>query len=486
MWEKEKATTQIKRIFQSNQFSELVVLESSSVTCPSCPGQGERTEEVREDGEGEAAGGGRELLSLSQTSAVPQPQQSSWSQTLRTLRPWRGCHRFALPGAVWSVCQAQAEEPLHPSLLLVDVCWRLLLVCLLWMLLGGCVHALKRCLQPGQEQGEPPPRIQQEVVTESRRNQCSCTSQPRSPGHGGSLALALADGLLLCVLQEPLSDPCVPHIKPLLSRLESVSHALEKADPGSEATLEEEDGDSVLTDKVKLIRDYLQQRMGALRRLIQVQGDFEASVKGMLEGLDDLWAQLEELHTGVTLTKEGSRGHGDLASAQTDAETLFAVLGRHRNKLQRCQAHLKDSTLLLQELTWSHTHVSNSVSSSSESIWPELLLQSNIERFDKVQESFLSLEQQTSTFQAHLEGLGKGNQEALAGPLGHAGGALSGSVSQLHNGQTSDVSLGRLNSTSAATSASSADKDAPLSLCERSALHFSSTFGRLRKSGRRK
>ncbi|XP_076591777.1 uncharacterized protein LOC143323669 [Chaetodon auriga] len=463
-----------------------------TVTCPSGPGQGERgswdrtwTEEVKEDGEGEAAESRRELLSSNQTSAVPQPQQPSWSQTLRTLRPWRGWHSFALPGAVWSVCRAQAEEPLHPWLL-VDVCWRLLLVCLLWMLLGGCVHALKRCLQPGQEQGEPPPRIQQEVVAENRRNQYSCMSQPRSPNHTGSLALALANSLLLCVLQEPLSDPCVPHIKPLLSRLESVSHALEKADPGSEATLEEEDGDSILTDKVKLIRDYLQQRMGTLRRLIQVQGDFETSVKGMLEGLDDLWAQLEELHTGVTLTKEGGRGHGDLASAQTDAETLFAVLGCHRNKLQRCQAHLKDSTLLLQELTWSHAHVSNSVSSSSESVWPELLLQSNIERFDKVQESFLSLEQQTSTFQAHLEGLGKGNQEALAGPLGHASGALSCSVSQLHNGQTSGVSLGHLNSTSAATSASSAGTDAPLSLCERSALHFSSTFGRLRKSGRRK
>lgn len=60
--------------------------------------------------------------------------------------------------------------------------------------------------------------------------------------------------------------------------------------------------------------------MGSLHRLIQVQGDFEASVKGMLEGLDGLWAQLEELHTGVTLTKEGSQGHRDVASARTDAE----------------------------------------------------------------------------------------------------------------------------------------------------------------------
>lgn len=105
-------------------------------------------------------------------------------------------------------------------------------------------------------------------------------------------------------------------------------------------------------------------------------------------------------------------------------------------------------------------------------------------QFDKLQESFLSLEQQTSTFQAHLEGLGRGNQGGYAGPLTHAKAARSCSVSP----QTSDVSLERHNSTSASTSTSSADADTdtPLSLCERSALQFSSTLGRLRRSGRRK
>ena len=60
--------------------------------------------------------------------------------------------------------------------------------------------------------------------------------------------------------------------------------------------------------------------MSSLSRLVQVQGTFEASVKDILKGLDGLWAQLEELHAGVTLTKEGSGGHRDLALAQTDAE----------------------------------------------------------------------------------------------------------------------------------------------------------------------
>lgn len=58
----------------------------------------------------------------------------------------------------------------------------------------------------------------------------------------------------------------------------------------------------------------------SLRALVQVQGDFEASVKNMLQGLDNLWAQLEELHTGVTLFKQETQGHIDLASAQRDTQ----------------------------------------------------------------------------------------------------------------------------------------------------------------------
>lgn len=72
-------------------------------------------------------------------------------------------------------------------------------------------------------------------------------------------------------------------------------------------------------------------RTSSLSRLAQVQGAFEASVKDMLEGLDGLWARLEVLHTGVTFTKSGSRGHKDLTSARTEAEVsqhvgLSAVL----------------------------------------------------------------------------------------------------------------------------------------------------------------
>ncbi|XP_031719580.1 uncharacterized protein LOC116392353 isoform X2 [Anarrhichthys ocellatus] len=437
--------------------------------------------EVKEDEGGEPTERRQTRQSSNQTPAVHQPQQTSWSQTLR-----RGWYGFAPVGVVWSVCQVEAT--LHPSLLLVDVCWRLLLVCLLWMVLGGCVHALKCCRRPGQNQGECPLRVQQEVATENKN---LWRSQSRSLDNIAPLALALADGLLLCALQEPLLDPRVPHIKALLSRLESVCHTLEKAGIGSEVTLEDMDQDSILIDKVKLIHTYLRQRSSSLCRLIQVQGDFETTAKDVLEGLEGLWAQLEELHTGVTLTKERSLGHGDLASAQTDTETLFAVLVHYRNRLQCCQAQLNDSTQLVQELTWRHTQISNSVSSTSESVWPELLLQSNIEQFDKVQESFITLEQQTSTFQAHLEGLGKANQERDRGPLDQANGACAiPAQTSLHLQNGSTTHEKHRNSTSASTSVSSMEIDTEidslLSLCKRSALQFTSSIGRLSKSGRRK
>ena len=60
--------------------------------------------------------------------------------------------------------------------------------------------------------------------------------------------------------------------------------------------------------------------MRSLRALLQVQGDFEAVAADALRGLGSLWARLEELHTTVTLTKEGGHGHGDLALARAEAE----------------------------------------------------------------------------------------------------------------------------------------------------------------------
>lgn len=52
--------------------------------------------------------------------------------------------------------------------------------------------------------------------------------QARNPGVNINLILALADSLLLCVLQEPLPDPNVPHIQALLSRLEVKQNQLKE------------------------------------------------------------------------------------------------------------------------------------------------------------------------------------------------------------------------------------------------------------------
>lgn len=76
-----------------------------------------------------------------QIPAAPQPRQTSWPHALNALPPWKEWHHFALVVVVWSVFQAEA--PLQPSLLLLYVCWRLLLMGLLWLGLGGCVYFLK-------------------------------------------------------------------------------------------------------------------------------------------------------------------------------------------------------------------------------------------------------------------------------------------------------------------------------------------------------
>lgn len=189
------------------------------------------------------------------------------------------------------------------------------------------------------------------------------------------------------------------------------------------------------------------------------------------------------------------------------SKSLVAELGQYRKKLESCETHLKASTqllqvsfssffiknlsepqslkrlLLLQELTWSQAHFSNKLNiSSTESVWPELLLQSNMEKvptpslhvfmksfrnetfvylqFDKVQESFAPLEQQTHTFQTHLQGLGDGHLQG--GPVAPTDGAPVSSPPP----QTST-------------------KTPPLSLRERTA-RLSSSLKRLHRAGKQK
>ncbi|XP_032401888.1 uncharacterized protein LOC116708169 isoform X2 [Xiphophorus hellerii] len=432
--------------------------------------------EEREDGERAAADNQQQwttLNSLIEILSEAQPGGRFWSQTLKTF-----CC-FAPVAAVWFACQLEALP--GPALPEEDACCRLLLLCLLWAVLAGGIYALKGCLQP-EPNREPPQRKQQLVEPEISKNLYSCPlSGPPlvwTPEASVPLTRALTDSLLLCVLQEPLQDPAVSHIEALRSRLQAVAVTLYKVNFGPEATLEEAGRGSALTDKLKLLCAYLQQRTASLQVLVQVQSDFESSVEDLLQGLDGLWTQLEELHTGVTLTKNDSQGSRDLTLVQEDAESLVSVLAQYRTKLHSCQAHLKSCTQLLQELTWSHAHISTKVNSSCESVWAELLLQSNIEQFDKVQENFSSLEQQTATFKTHLEGLGIDHQDEPVGPLAAAN--RTDAVPSLPN-PLHIVDLPLRTSTPIGTK-----KYSHLSLRERSALKFSSTMGCLPKPGRKK
>ncbi|XP_051934482.1 uncharacterized protein si:ch211-151h10.2 isoform X1 [Hippocampus zosterae] len=387
------------------------------------------------------------------------PLTSSNTQMWRKTR-WksssscRGCCAFLPAAALWSVCHTGAP------LSLADVCSRAALLCLLWGSLGGCVYVLLRYLRSTSRQ-EPAPVLREEVAIQSKMKaiERSTSSSVPSP-----LGLALADSLLVSILQEPLADPSALHVQDLLSTLESVSHTLDSVHPGSQSKEE----DCLLTEKVTFIRSYLRKRSSSLRTLLRIQAKFEAAVKELEEGVELRWGRLEELHTGVTLTREGDQDRADLASAHRNAETLFAVLSHHGKQRDDCQTLLKDNTQLLQELMWSHNHAGNTLRGcNSESVWPELLLQSNMERFDKVQESFLSLEQQTATFQAHLEGLAR-DKEAE-----HASGASS---PDLNGGLSSEVSSEQPDS--------DGESDSRLSLCERTAQQLSSTFERF--SGRKK
>ncbi|XP_055082159.1 uncharacterized protein si:ch211-151h10.2 [Periophthalmus magnuspinnatus] len=339
------------------------------------------------------------------------------------------------------------------------------------MLLATGAHALQKHLQKGHIKD-----IKEEHSQQTQRNVCHVSLRPVQWSRSEPLALVLADCLLRCVLQEPLEGPSVAHIQALLSSLQLVFQTLEEADTHPEETVKEVD--ATLTEKVGLIYSYLQQRVVLLSELVEAQSSLEANVCDMQQGLNRLWAQLEEMHTGVTISKKRERECRELPSAQADVKIMLTEVDEYRNKLQRCQSHLKDTIRVLQELTWSHTNVSHSVNSSIESVWPEKLLQSNIEQFDKLQEDFLNVEQQTLTFQAHLEGLGRDSEESETS-LSIASLPDSPQVQNEHLSDTSSMSI-------SPADVDEDNDDTPQSLCERTARPFTTTIGRLRLSRRRK
>ncbi|XP_020784326.1 uncharacterized protein si:ch211-151h10.2 isoform X2 [Boleophthalmus pectinirostris] len=317
----------------------------------------------KEDQETEMSGLSR--WSWSQAVTAAQAQIPSWLRVQSAHLPRKNLLRVVAVAVVWSVCQAEAQEYLSIS--------GLLCLCLVWMLLAVGAHALQKHLQNGHIEV-----FKEEHPQQTHVEVCHFSPRPVQWSRPGPLALVLADSLLLCVLQEPLEGPSVAHIQALLSSLQLVSQTLEEADTHPEEAIE--DVDATLTDKVGLIYSYLQQRVLLLSELVEAQSSLEASVTDMQQGLNRLWAQLEEMHTGVTISKKRERECRELPSAQADVKIMLTEVDEYRNKLQSCQSHLKDTIRVLQELTWSHTNVSHTVNSSIESVWPEKLLQSNIEQ----------------------------------------------------------------------------------------------------------
>ncbi|XP_046891602.1 uncharacterized protein si:ch211-151h10.2 isoform X2 [Hypomesus transpacificus] len=370
----------------------------------------------------------------------------------------RGWLCVALAGVLWSVCQQEA--PFHPSLCLSQLGWRLLL---LGLGLGSCALVLRTCLGLGHRGV---------VAAKTTKGQCSASLNPRSPEGLLSLAGVLADSLVLCLLQEPLLEPTMPHIQALLCRLETVSQALEPvyvqtgSVEASEGASHHGGGHSALLDSLRHLHTYLQQRASRLHSLLQEQSQYEASLGGLQMGLEQLWTRLEVLHTQVTLTKEGEDGsHENLHTVQRETQCLST-----------------------EELVWGHTHTGCTLQTSIESVWPELLQQSNMELLDKVQESCWSLEQQTSTFQAHLHGLR--DTSCVGPPL-----SLLSPVSPLSHatppppGQPSTTPSGHLPPSLSATPTPiplSSDGLVRLSLWKRSALQLSSTISCFSTRTRRK
>ncbi|CAL8348703.1 unnamed protein product [Arctogadus glacialis] len=416
------------------------------------------------------------------------PDRAFWLLTWRECCPSRRSWcAVALVCVMWSFCQVEA--PLHPSLGLAEAAWRILCSGCLLAGLGACAMLLKKSLG---RSGKAMVLCSESVADQKNTHSSWVSKEPSLPGGGVSLARALTDSLLLCVLQEPLSHPTLPHVEALLARLKRVSRTLQGAEglPAAGSDCEA----LVLVERVKALNTYLQQRTRTLGGLVRAQGEFEADVEGLLGGLELLWTQLEELHTRVTLTKDWSQGQGDLASTKAEAEFVSRMVDQYRTRLQLCQNHQRETTELLQELTWTHINMSAHVSDScsNESVWTELLLQSNIEQFDKVQENFLSVDQQTSTFQAHLDGLERG------APDGQATGPPTCSSSSSSSSSSAAGRIGPRHAEPAPASDTvssldesnpafpSLDEDIAQTLCERSALQFSSAFGRLRKSGKKK
>ncbi|KAJ8256640.1 hypothetical protein COCON_G00187920 [Conger conger] len=312
-----------------------------------------------------------------------------------------------------------------------------------------CVLVL-RALCPGR----PRQRVPFLHTAEEKRNRApgpqASLPSGRSVNGPVSLAKALMDSLLLCLLSEAVEDPGPAHIQALAHRLEMVEQTLGRADVlaenprkrcvsgqrGNEESL-------LLTDSLQDVCAFLQERAQCLRALAQAQEDYGKSIEGVKEVLEEHWVLLVQLHIQVirgrkrreqrvraAMRKKGERKEGereegeregreeekkDIKMALQNVECFSVELSQRKDSLQQSRALLCDITHLLQELGGGLQALGERGGGGSEPLWTEGLLQSNTQQFDEVLQDFLSLEKLTSCFLTHLEGL-RANSEHRSHP----------------------------------------------------------------------
>ncbi|XP_041920076.1 uncharacterized protein si:ch211-151h10.2 isoform X2 [Alosa sapidissima] len=317
---------------------------------------------------------------------------------------------------LWLV--VQEEAPLYPSVDLAEVRVRLLLVAGLCLLVGLGVLALRYNNPTAQLQEH-----QEEVLSSTHSNmvmarQNAMNTQTCMPGGGavglpGPAVQALMDCLVLSLLQEPELTLSPFSVLPLVSKLEALSKALQRADalwdpPLPERQGQEENKDDVIKERIKDINTYLKERLEALHCLQQLQTEFEACVQDTHGQLQKYWTQLEELHVSVTISPTHTDSLPESSQALTDTQRLFSELDNSKSSVQQCQTSQAANSKILKKLDHSWLELSKTV--NTELLcpsWTSDLLQSNNDKVNDVLQNSTSLEQQTSTFVVHLKGLEK-------------------------------------------------------------------------------
>ncbi|KAK1785290.1 hypothetical protein P4O66_018687 [Electrophorus voltai] len=356
-------------------------------------------------------------------------------------RCWPGWLRCLAPlAAAWSV--VQLEAPLHPSVGLMEAMWRLCLAGVLWTGLG-LVAALARLLlrHAARPQREMVSQNVEESMRKTGQSQQECLISEHKAGRLVAVASALLDGLVVSVLQEPLSEPSLSQLRGLLVRLEAVSQAVSEGglpdwpplkvsekEQEEEARMSEEQ--SLLVARARHICTYLQDRVRALSSFLQVQAKYCACVADIQQGLQEHWEQLETLHSKVTLQPQAAGDPSDPGDPRTVLTcTQFGLShscvvdqsnGYRAGETPASDFHLVNGYVpagipalccLLYELKEEQERLAGSVGLTLGPVWIKDFLQCNTEQFEKVYKDFTCLEQQMQTFVLHLRGLQASAQE---------------------------------------------------------------------------